>query len=79
MDLRFNFKSVIELINAFDTEQKCIDYLEKLRWNNNVVSPYDSDSKVWKCKNNQYKCKNTGKSFNVKTATLFENSFKNGF
>jgi transposase-like protein len=74
-NLKFNFNSIIELINTFDTEQKCIEYLELQRWNGNVVSPYDSSSVVWKYKkNNQYKCKNTGKMFNVRTGTLFEKS-----
>jgi transposase-like protein len=36
------------------------------------TSPLDPTSKVYKCKNNRYKCKNTGKYFNVKTGTIFE-------
>jgi len=68
------FKSIIDLIKAFPDEQTCINHLEKLRWDDNVVSPFDPTSKVYKCKNNKYKCKNTGKYFNVKTATLFDNS-----
>ena len=70
--LKFNFNSVTELINTFDTEQKCIEYLEMLRWNGNVISPYDFTSKVYKCKNNYYKCKNTNRLFNVKTRTFLE-------
>jgi transposase-like protein len=31
-------------------------------------------SKVYKCANNRYRCKNTGKYFNVKKATLFDNT-----
>jgi len=69
-----DFKSIIDLIKAFPDEQNCIDHLEKLRWNGNVVSPFDPTSKVYNCKNNRYKCKNTGKYFNVKTATLFDNT-----
>ena len=68
------FKSVLELFEVFTTEQACIDHLEQLRWNGNVVSPFDSTSKVYKCKDNKYRCKNTGKYFNVKTNTLFDNS-----
>ncbi|MBJ6366761.1 hypothetical protein JF259_01540 [Snuella sp. CAU 1569] len=67
-------KSVLDLIKAFPTEQDCIDHLEILRWNGNVISPFDSTSKVYKCKNNRYKCKNTGKYFNVKTNTIFDNT-----
>jgi len=69
-----NIKSVFELTQTFSSEQVCIDYLESLRWGGIVVSPFDSESKVYKCKNNQYRCKNTGKYFNVKTGTMFENS-----
>lgn len=69
-----NFKSVIELVKAFPNEQVCIDHLEQLRWNGVVVSPFDETSKVYKCAGNKYKCKNTGKYFNVRTATLFDNT-----
>ncbi len=41
------FKSIIELMAYFDTEEKCITYLEELRWMNGVVSPYDPTSKVY--------------------------------
>ena len=68
------FKSILDLINTFPDEQSCIDYLEQRRWDGNVVSPFDPSSKVYNCKGNKYKCKNTGKYFNVKTATLFDNS-----
>lgn len=69
-----NFNSILDLFKAFPTEQSCIDHLEKLRWNGFVISPFDSTSKVYKCKNNRYRCKNTGKYFNVKTNTLFDNT-----
>ncbi len=69
-----DFKSLYELQSAFPTEQSCIDYLEELRWNGNVISPFDYTSKVYKCKGNKYYCKNTGKYFNVKTKTLFDNT-----
>ena len=71
---KFSFNSIIELVNTFRTEQECIEYLGMLRWDDKVISPYDSNSKVYKCKNNYYKCKNTNRLFNVKTGTLFENS-----
>lgn len=58
----------------FPDEQSCIDYLEDTRWGEEVVSPFDPDSKVYRCKNNRYRCKNTGKYFNVRTGTLFDNT-----
>jgi transposase-like protein len=69
-----DFNSIIELIKAFPDEQTCIDHLTELRWGGTVVSPFDSESKVYVCKGNKYKCKNTGKYFNVKTATLYDNT-----
>ena len=72
IDLR-DFNSLIGLINTFSTEQKCIEYLEQIRWNGKVVSPFDLTSKVYKCSKG-YWCKNTNKVFNVKTGTLFENT-----
>ena len=69
-----NFKSIFDLIKAFPSEQSCIDHLEKLRWNGKVVSPFDENSKVYKCKNNRYRCSNTKKYFNVKTGTIFDNT-----
>jgi len=70
----FQFENLSELLDFFSSEQKCIDYLEKILWNNKPVSPFDPTSKVWKCSNNQYTCKNTGKRFNIKKGTIFENS-----
>lgn len=58
--------------DIFPDEEHCIAYLEELRWGGRVVSPYDPESTVYKCKNHQYKCRNTGKFFNVKTGTFLE-------
>ncbi len=69
-----DFNSIIELLEAFPTEQACIEHLETLRWSGNVVSPFSPDSKVYSCKGNKYRCKETGKYFNVRTGTLFDNT-----
>src|ERR1044071_9787882 len=68
------FKSLKELEKTFPDEKSCIDYLERVIWNNVPVSPFDPNSKVYPCANNRYKCKNTGKYFNIKTRTIFKNS-----
>lgn len=70
----FKFSTITELIRTFSDEQKCISFLEKIIWNGNPVSPFDSTSKVYKCKNNRYRCKSTRKYFNIKTGTIFENT-----
>lgn len=69
-----NIKSMFDLQKAFPNEQACIDYLEHIIWAGTPVSPFDSESKVYKCANNQYKCSSTGKRFNIKTGTFLENT-----
>ncbi|GAA5088400.1 IS1595 family transposase [Chryseobacterium ginsengisoli] len=69
-----SIKSVFELLQTFSTEEICIDYLEQMRWGGIVESPFDSESQIYKCSKNRYKCKNTGKYFNVKTGSMFENT-----
>lgn len=69
-----DFSSILELLDMFPDEQSCIDYLEDTRWGDTVISPFDPSSKVYKCKNNRYRCKNTGKYFNVRTNTIYDNT-----
>jgi len=69
------FNSLFDLLQAFPTEKSCIKYLERKRWENNVaISPYDPTSKVYNRGDGMYRCKNTGKNFNVKIGTMFEGS-----
>lgn len=69
------FKSIPELLEIFPDEPTIIKFLEKLRWPNKVVSPYDSNSEVYFCPSiNRYKCKNTKKFFNAKTGSIFARS-----
>lgn len=68
------FRTIFDLLKVFPNEQTCIDRLEQIRWGGNIVSPFDAESKVYKCAGNKYKCKNTGKYFNVKVGTIFEDT-----
>jgi hypothetical protein len=72
--IEIDFTNKEALVKAFDTEQKCIDHLETLRWNATIISPFDPTSTVYCCSKNTYKCRNSGKYFNVKTGTLFHNT-----
>lgn len=67
-----NFKSLRDLRAIFRTNEDCIKFLEELIWEGEPVSPYDKSSKVYECKDGRYKCKNTGKEFNILTGTLFQ-------
>ena len=59
---------------ALSNEEKAISYFEKMRWDGNVISPFDPTSKVYKCGNGKYKCKSTGRYFDVKTGTPLANT-----
>jgi hypothetical protein len=72
--INIDFKDAIAVLKAFPDEQTCITHLEDLRWDGHVISPFDPVSKVYFCQQNKYRCKNSGKYFNVKTGTLFHNS-----
>ena len=66
--------TLLTLSENFPDEESCIRYFEKMRWGDEVISPYDGNSKVYKCGNGKYKCKNTGRYFDVKTGTAFANT-----
>lgn len=68
------FKSLLDLVKAFPDEDACFSHLEKLRWEGDVVSPFDATSKVYKCAGHKFKCKNTNKYFTVKNGTIFEDT-----
>lgn len=72
--LFLEFENKEKLLNAFPTERDCIDYLETLRWNGSIVSPFYPKSIIYTCKEKKYKCRTSGKYFNVKTNTIFHNT-----
>lgn len=69
-----NFTDYNKFINAFADEEACRIHLEKITWNGIVVSPFLDNSKVYYCKNGKYKCRESGKYFNVRTKTIFHHS-----
>ena len=69
-----NYKSIREMEENLRTNEDCIAYLEELIWEGFPISPFDETSKVYKCKDGRYKCKNTNRYFNVLTGTIFENT-----
>lgn len=71
------FNSLIQLIEYFNTEQICRDYLEKIRWNGHITCPFDDckHDKVFKFSNGKvYACAKCKRQFSVRVGTIFENS-----
>jgi transposase-like protein len=69
-----DFNSLLDVIREFSTENRCIEHLEELYWQGVPQSPFVEGSKVYKCANGKYRCKESKKYFTVKTGTMFDNT-----
>ncbi len=68
------FKSLIDLIKQFPTEEDCIIHLEKLRWSDHIYSPFISYGTATfnLSDSHTFLCVGTRKQFTVRTNTMFE-------
>jgi len=68
--------STYSIINKYDTQQKCIEYLEKIRWNDKpICSHCGCFEHIVKRKNtNIYHCNDCNSDFTVLVGTIFEHS-----
>jgi len=72
-----DFDSFFELLDYFDTEEKCVSYLATLRWNGKPECPYCAHNEniyLLKGKNKRWKCSACRKQFSVRIGTIFEES-----
>ncbi len=70
-----NFKSLIQVLDFFKSEETCINYLAESRWGDKPCCPHCGNTKAWKT-NRGFTCaaKECGKKFSVTTGTIFENT-----
>lgn len=68
--------NIIEINKKYNTKAKCIDYIEKLRWNKSVHCPRCDSKNVLKNKRQlgRYYCYDCKTTFSVLTDTIFENT-----
>lgn len=74
--------SIYSIHNRFNTHQKCVKQLEKIRWNGIPECPYCESTKITKrklssseiYKTQKYHCNPCNKDFTVLTDTIFEGS-----
>ncbi len=63
---------IIEVFEAFPTQEDCLSYLEKIRWQNKPRCPYcDSTNQTPLKKEHRYHCNNCNTSFSVTVQTIF--------
>lgn len=71
------FTNLMSLLSYFKDEQVCRDYLEKMRWQQDIVCPYKEcgNTKCFKYTNGKvYKCSGCKRQFSVRVGTIFEDS-----
>lgn len=70
-----NFTSLVELIDYFNSEEKCLQYYEFIRWHDIISCPHCNCIKIYKFKDNKrYKCSGCKKQFTVRVGTIYEDS-----
>src|SRR5579864_1772269 len=67
--------NLIKLFEKFNSEDRCREYLELLRWPNGVCCVRCGDTSVWKlAKRHQYECNGCGYQFSATAGTVFHDS-----
>jgi transposase-like protein len=66
--------NLVQIQKKFNTQAKCLKYLEKLRWGKNVTCSYCDSERTIKAKSEQVRhyCYNCKRSFTVFVGTIFE-------
>ena len=71
-----HFNSLISLVNHFNNDKRCRDFITEQRWGKVVVCPFCRCTHVYVCSNgdNQFKCAHCHKRFSCLVGTIFENT-----
>ena len=63
---------ILKIYQQFPTQDSCIEYLEKIRWNHNPQCPYcKSHNFTSMPRENRYHCNNCNTSYSVTVGTIF--------
>ncbi len=67
--------NIAEVCEQFPTEEHCIAYLERVRWQGNPICPYcDSDRSSPVSNEQRHHCNNCNTSFSVTVGTIFHHT-----
>lgn len=66
--------NIIQITKSFGTQNRCIEFLEKLRWGNTPTCPYCGSTRnvALKVEKHRYSCYDCRRSFSVTVGTIFE-------
>jgi len=69
------FNSLIEIIEYFTDEKKCLDYLIAQRWDSAINCPHCGSSRIYCFSDGvRFKCGECRRQFTAKVGTIFEGS-----
>lgn len=69
------FKTLTDLMIAFQDPQTAIDHFKAIRWGNRVVCPYCEHDKCYDLtQKNKYKCASCSRKFSVTVGTIFQDT-----
>lgn len=64
--------NIVKVYKLFPTQNDCLNYLEKIRWNNEPTCPYcKSNNSTPVPKEDRYHCNNCNTSYSVTVGTIF--------
>ncbi len=66
--------NVLQLMSEFSDDDKCLKYLEKVRWNGTPICPYCKSNKSSKGKSRYYTCLGCNRGFSVTVDTIFHDT-----
>jgi transposase-like protein len=70
-----HFKTLTDLMIAFQDPQTAIDHFKAIRWAGGVVCPYCDHEKAYDLgEKNKYKCADCSRKFSVTVGTIFEDT-----
>jgi transposase-like protein len=73
-----DFDSLYELLDFFNTEDQCVDYLAQIRWNGEPECPYCGYNESYVLnttkRGKRWKCTKCHKQYSVRVGTIFEES-----
>lgn len=68
------FKSIISVVNHFNSEQACIDAIAEARWGDDVVCPHCGKHHCTRRADGRYRCNQCKHNFSCTVGTIFENT-----
>ncbi|AHA27540.1 Transposase [Candidatus Liberibacter americanus str. Sao Paulo] len=67
--------NIIKIFEVFPTQEKCIEFLERKRWGDNIYCPYCKNKNVHKSKErNRHFCNDCQTSFSVTVNTIMHDT-----